>query len=55
MIVWMRVKVRGLWYLVTGRSMHRSGLTVPCHGCNSTDPHDAHLAAGTLVYLGRAR
>lgn len=29
-----------------------SGLTVHCTGCDSPDPHDAHLAAGALTYLG---
>jgi hypothetical protein len=29
----------------------QTGYTVPCRGCDSPWPHDAHLARGALTYL----
>lgn len=46
------VAVRGLINRVIGRSMHASGLTVPCRGCTDQSPHDSHLAARALKVLG---
>lgn len=45
------VKTRGLVNRVL-RRRDWTGLTVPCHGCAEPSPHDAHLAAGALAYLG---
>lgn len=53
--IWLLVKTRGIWYLATGRPIHRSGLTNPCRGCSNRDPHDSHLAPGSLAYLRGGR
>jgi len=45
------VKTRGLVNRVRGRR-DWTGLTVTCPGCTEPSPHDAHLAAGALTYLG---
>ncbi len=45
------VKARGLVNRLRGRR-DRTGLTVDCPGCGDPSPHDAHLAAGALTYLG---
>jgi hypothetical protein len=49
------VAARGIYFLLTGRQAHRSGLTVPCAGCPDPDPHDAHLGIGALTVLGSSR
>lgn len=46
------VKLRGAINRLRGRR-DWTGLTVDCHGCDDPSPHDAHLAAGALAYLGR--
>ncbi len=48
----LMVATRGMVNRLIGRSMHASGLTVPCRGCTDASPHDSHLAAGALVVLG---
>lgn len=51
-VAWLLVHVRGLAYWAAG-GPDRTGLTVPCRGgCGDTDPHDAHLARGSITYLG---
>lgn len=50
-LAWLLVHCRGLAHWVAGRS-DRTGLTVPCRGgCESAEPHDAHLARGAIEYL----
>lgn len=48
----LAVRCQGLLRRLTGGDA--TGLTYPCAGgCGSSDPHDAHPAAGALAYLGR--
>ncbi len=55
LLAMLLVRARGLINWVRPGHPDVGGLTVPCHGCESPWPHDAHLARGALTFLGGRR